>query len=781
MSVLVVGLSHRTAPVSLLERASVGPDDLDKLVRAVANCEHVARGRRALATCNRVEVYADVDRFPRQRRGVSPPMLAAERGTIDELRPTSTCTTTTAPSPTSSTSPAAWTRWSSAKARSSARPGTLCAWDRRPAPSVPPSTRCSSRRCGSASARTPRPTSTRPAPSLVSLALDRAADAVGPVAGRRALVVGAGSMAGLAVATVSRLGAADIVVASRTEASAPTPGPAPTDGRCGSPRGAEEALADVDVLVSCTGATGIVLPLSVVAAARADAERPLAVVDLALPRDVDPAVAELPGVTLVGLEDLAATLADSGQAVHVEAVRTIVSAEVAAYLAAGQAARVAPTVVALRTMADEVVDAEMLRLGSRLPELDPAVRAEVEHAVRRVADKLLHQPTVRVKELANETGAVSPTPRRCTRSSTSTRCATARSRWPMCMSSRSTGGRLPDDSRDSALARHPAQPARSGSVAQVADGLAAERVRRGRAGRDLDAGRRLATAAGDLGGTGVFVSALRDALLAGEVDLAVHSLKDLPVSPAQGLLLAAVPLREDPRDVLVARDGLTLAGLPAGARIGTGSPRRAAQLRALGLGFDVVGVRGNVDTRVGHVHSGDLDAVVLAWAGLSRLGRLDVVTEVLDPLDMLPAPGQGRWPSSAAPTARTSSPPWSRSTTPRPGPPSPRNARCWPVPRPAAQPPSALSPRWSTKGSPNPRSSCGPWSARPMAPSGACPSPDLSRTRSGWVTSSPTGCSPRAPKGFGECESGDQFRAQEAGRRWGAWPSSAQGPVTPSC
>lgn len=144
-----------------------------------------------------------------------------------------------------------------------------------------------------------------------------------------------------------------------------------------------------------------------------------------------------------------------------------------------------------------------------------------------------------------------------------------------------------------------------------------------------------------IGGTGVFVSALREALLAGRVDLAVHSLKDLPTGPADGLTLAATPPREDPRDVLVARDGLTLAELGAGARVGTGSPRRAAQLRALGLGLEVVDIRGNVDTRLRYVADGTLDGVVLARAGLLRVGRADEVTEVLDPLQMLPAPGQG--------------------------------------------------------------------------------------------------------------------------------------------
>jgi hydroxymethylbilane synthase len=141
--------------------------------------------------------------------------------------------------------------------------------------------------------------------------------------------------------------------------------------------------------------------------------------------------------------------------------------------------------------------------------------------------------------------------------------------------------------------------------------------------------------------TGVFVSALRDALLDGRVDVAVHSLKDLPTYAAEGITLAAVPMREDPRDVVVARDGLTLGELPVGSKVGTGSPRRAAQLHALGLGVEVVGVRGNVDTRIAKVRSGEYDAVVLARAGLARLGRLDEATEVLDPLQMLPAPGQG--------------------------------------------------------------------------------------------------------------------------------------------
>jgi hydroxymethylbilane synthase len=144
-----------------------------------------------------------------------------------------------------------------------------------------------------------------------------------------------------------------------------------------------------------------------------------------------------------------------------------------------------------------------------------------------------------------------------------------------------------------------------------------------------------------IGGTGVFVSALREALLGGEVDLAVHSLKDLPTGPAAGIVLAAVPPRDDPRDALVARDGAKLADLPPGARIGTGSPRRAAQLLGLRADLRCVPIRGNAGTRLGKVSEGELDAVVLAYAGLARIGHVGAITQVFEPDEMLPAPGQG--------------------------------------------------------------------------------------------------------------------------------------------
>jgi hydroxymethylbilane synthase len=144
-----------------------------------------------------------------------------------------------------------------------------------------------------------------------------------------------------------------------------------------------------------------------------------------------------------------------------------------------------------------------------------------------------------------------------------------------------------------------------------------------------------------IGGTGVFVSALRESLLRGEVDFAVHSLKDLPTGAAPGITLAAVPARDDPRDALVARDGAKLADLPAGARVGTGSPRRAAQLSVLRSDLSCVPIRGNANTRLAKVREGEFDAVVLAYAGLARIGRTDLVSEIFEPDDMVPAPGQG--------------------------------------------------------------------------------------------------------------------------------------------
>jgi len=405
MSVLVVGVSHKTAPVSVLERLALDADGVDKLVHTVAGCEHVL-GATALTTCNRIEIYAEVDRFHGSVERVSRLLCELsdeapeevvqhlyvhyDDGAVSHLFGVAS----------GLDSMVVGESQVLGQTRHALRLG-------QEAGTIGPALNVLFQQALRVGKRVHAETDIqRAAPSLVSLALDRAATDVGPVEGKKVLVVGAGSMAGLAVATVSRLGAADVVVASRTEANARRLAEQ-YDGRAVPLSQVREVMADVDLLVSCTGATGVVLPLELVAAARAGAERPLAVIDLALPHDVDPAVEDLPGVSLYGLARLAEEVNEGESATDVAAVREIVAEELAAFLSARRSATVTPTVVALRTMATGIVDGEMQRLLSRLPELDDTVRAEVEHAVRRVADKLLHQPTVRVKELANETGAVS--------------------------------------------------------------------------------------------------------------------------------------------------------------------------------------------------------------------------------------------------------------------------------------------------------------------------------------------------------------------------------------
>jgi glutamyl-tRNA reductase len=244
--------------------------------------------------------------------------------------------------------------------------------------------------------------------SLVSVALDRVESSTGDLTGRPVLVLGAGSMGALAATTLARRGAV-VTVSSRTAASAERVA-ANVGGRPAPLERLTAELAAADVLVTCTGASGTVLHADAVAAALDNrGARPLVVVDLALPRDVDPAVAGLPGVHVVDLALLQSEGdgrpgAEPVAAGDVAAARALVEAEVGLLRAERRAAEVAPTVSALRSQAGEVVEAELLRLSGRLPDLDVRAREEIARTVHRVVDKLLHEPTVRVKELASSPG-----------------------------------------------------------------------------------------------------------------------------------------------------------------------------------------------------------------------------------------------------------------------------------------------------------------------------------------------------------------------------------------
>ena len=418
MSVLVVGLSHKSAPVAVLERAAVSGDTVTKLLRDVVQAEPVAEAF-VVSTCNRVEVYADVDRF---HAGVTAicELLARHCGVPSheltqylyvhyEDRAVSHLLAVAAGLDSMVVGEDQILGQVRSAVKLAAEHGTA-------GRVLGELGRLALRTGKRARAETALG---RAGFSLLSAAVELAAASLGPLrpgedplAGRDVLVVGAGSMSGLATATAARSGAASITVANRTRkhaerlAASVSTVTTTVTGLADLPA----AIAAADVVISCTGATGQVITGDMVSAAlaarEAEADRgTLVIMDLAMPRDVEPAVAGLPGVVLIGMDQLS----EHASAVRdddVAAVRMILEAELAAYQSAMDAARVAPTVVALRAKAAGVVDAELARLAGRLSADDLSGHAldEIAQTVRRVVDKLLHAPTVRVKELAGSPG-----------------------------------------------------------------------------------------------------------------------------------------------------------------------------------------------------------------------------------------------------------------------------------------------------------------------------------------------------------------------------------------
>jgi glutamyl-tRNA reductase len=416
VSLLAVGVSHQTAPVALLEQFAMGADDTVKALHELVGSDHVSEAI-VLATCNRVEVFAEVDRFHGGVTDVSRVLARQAGATVEELSPYVTVhyedqavahLFTVAAGLDSmvvgETQVLGQLRNAYAIAREQGTVG------RAMHPVAQRALRVGKRVHSETGID-------KAGASLVSVSLDRAEERIGSLAGRPVLVVGAGSMGALAATTLARRGAA-VTVSSRTSAHAQRLATA-VEGRAAHLADLPAEIAAVDVLVTCTGARGIVIGSEVVAGAMrsrigaAGPDRPLVVIDLALPRDVDPGVAALPGVHVVDLALLQGERGADGHASaspaaadDVAAAHALIEAETALLRAERQAAAVAPTVSALRSQAAEVVDAELLRLSARLPDLDARARAEVTRTVRRVVDKLLHEPTVRVKELASAPGGV---------------------------------------------------------------------------------------------------------------------------------------------------------------------------------------------------------------------------------------------------------------------------------------------------------------------------------------------------------------------------------------
>jgi glutamyl-tRNA reductase len=413
MSVLVVGLSHKSAPVAILERAALSGDALGKLLGDVFQASEVA-GSFVVSSCNRVEVYAEVAKFHgsvsaisellARHSGVPLPELTRHLYVHYEERAIQHLLSVTCGLDSMVIGESQVIGQVRQALRVAGDQGTL---GRALSDLGSVALRAGKR----AHAETGID---RAGASLVSVGLAAGARRLGVAEGRDGdalsgllvLVVGAGSMSSLAVATAARMGAGRVVVANRSISRAQrlvarvagtVPAAAADLSRL------PEEIAAADLVLSCTGASGHVIGADVVAAAIASRPAPLVVIDLALPRDVDPAAGRLPGVSLIDLESIGRGLGGGGHE-DVAAVRRIVAEELAARVWADRAAQVAPTVVALRANAAEVVDAELARLTGRLGDLDARARREIAQSMRRIVNKLLHAPTVRVKELAGSPG-----------------------------------------------------------------------------------------------------------------------------------------------------------------------------------------------------------------------------------------------------------------------------------------------------------------------------------------------------------------------------------------
>jgi glutamyl-tRNA reductase len=403
MSLLAVGLSHRSATVELLERTAVADDDIAKLLSLATSTDHVDEAV-VLATCNRLEVYADVRKFHGgvqeltdalvQRTGVPLEELADHLYVHYEDRAVQHLFEVASGLDSMVVGEQQILGQLRAALQTAREEGSV---GRGLGPLIEHALRAGKR----AHAETGIDRAGR---SLVSVALDLAEQSLGGLRDRATALVGAGSMSSLAATTLRRRGAGRLVVVNRTPARAERLARS-VDATAMPLDALADVVADADLLVSCTGAVGTVISAAVVAAAmRRRPDRPLFVIDLALPRDVEAAAKALPNVTVVDLDSLRSVLQDAEVARDVDAARQIVTQEVGSHLSRQRAERVAPTVVALRTRAQQVVDAELARIETRLPDLDERTRREITTAISRVVDKLLHTPTVRVKELAEAPG-----------------------------------------------------------------------------------------------------------------------------------------------------------------------------------------------------------------------------------------------------------------------------------------------------------------------------------------------------------------------------------------
>ena len=670
MTLLVLGISHQSAPIDMLDRMAFGAGEVGTLRRDALSGENI-EGLAVLSTCNRLELIADVSAFHGGLADLGNALVSSidkewsdiaghfyahyDHQAMEHLLKVACGLDSMAIGEAQILGQlrSAFTDSQSDKALTSELSQAL-----------QQALRVGKR----AHSETDLGDVAR---SLFGVGIEASAAHIGSLRAANALVIGAGAMSGLVVSGLHKEGVAHITVLNRTLDKAERL-VAEVGGRARelTPRIMAEEIADADLIVSCTGARGVVVSRDDIVAGLAQNPKGAAnkaFIDLALPHDIDPSVREFEHVALFGLGEIRELLrgsdreSDAKVVGTIDEVRTIISAELENIATGNKERSVAPTVTALRSHAKDVLAAETQRLEKKLGDsVDEKSFAEIRKSLHRVAEKLIHTPTVKVKELAvtesevdyaqalmqlfdlpvNKVAHAKTTPETKVATAASAHHVEADGVRPVADHTLDivepehfTGRTVRLGTRRSQLAR-----SQSTAIAHQIAALTGWRVEIVEVVTEGDVN--MSPLAG-FGGTGVFVSAVRQALHQGKIDLAVHSLKDLPTTPEAGIQMAAIPPRVDPADVLIGRDGLSLNDLPARSVIGTGSPRRAVQLRAARPDIEVRGVRGNVDTRIAHVRDGRLDAVVLAAAGVRRIGRLAEATDSLNFDVMLPAPGQG--------------------------------------------------------------------------------------------------------------------------------------------
>lgn len=691
MSLLVLGVSHRTAPMSVLDAFAFDAPAVEQLRSRVCAGEYVM-GVVVLATCNRVEIIADVSGFHGGLADLGSALVDMTSFDWKELAGHLFVRYETEAYEHLFELTAGLDSMAIGEAQILGQVRTALNEARTAGTLTGDLERAVSRALEIGKRAHTETALDTVSNSLLDTALFAAREHLGEISGARALVVGAGAMSGLAVATLVRSGVSSLTVINRTseralrliEHAEELAQQLGTDLATSFTELSEDSLVDEirhsNLIVSVTGARGTVINTDTVVKAMSSTPEPhkRAFIDLAMPFDIEHSVADIPHVSLMGLEQLSMEFAQSNLAADSRAVDALAQVRALIRQAMNQvaadkaASKINPTVVALRKRASQIIDAEYTRLVNKLgDDVSQDVQAEIRKSLNRTVDKILHNPTVRVKELAlTETStdyaaALStlfdltaapetselPIVKAKNHSANKGAAKNAKATSSPAKSTTTDGTTPVGDhtldvvepegwTRTVRLGTRRSNLARSQSVG-VAHDIAAHTGWRVEIVEVVTEGDVNMTPLANMGGTGVFVSAVRRALLSGKIDIAVHSLKDLPTAQAPGITLAAVPPRVDPSDVLVARDGLTFDQLPQGAIVGTGSPRRAAQMRAVRPDLDIRGVRGNVGTRIKYVTDGRIDAVVLAAAGMRRLGRLAEVTETLATDLMLPAPGQG--------------------------------------------------------------------------------------------------------------------------------------------